>query len=72
MHQDIYVILKRIELFFWVKLDNKGIELMKQFIKDIYYLYADLERKKSELTNKLLFIDDTDIFNYICSFFLSS
>ena len=55
-----------------VKIDNHGIELIKQFIKDIYYLYADLERKKSELTNKLLFIDDTDIFNYICSFFLSS
>ena len=53
-------------------MDNQGIELMKQFIKDIYYLYVDLERKKGELTNKLLFIDDIDIFNFICSFFLSS
>ena len=71
MHQDIYVILKRIELFFLVKLDNKGIELMKQFIKDIYYLYVELERKKGELTNKLFFIDDTNISEYICSFFSS-
>ena len=55
-----------------VIIDNQGIELIKQFIKDIYYLYADLERKKGELTNKLIFIYDTDIFNYICSFFLSS
>ena len=53
------------------KLDNKGIELMKQFIKDIYYLYGELERKKGELTNKLFFIDDTNISEYICSFFSS-
>ena len=52
-----------------VKIDNHGIELIKQFIKDIYYLYADLERKKGELTNKLIFIEILIFLNIFALFF---
>ena len=38
-----YLILKMIE-----KKDNKGIKLIKTFIKNMYYLYGKIKGKKDE------------------------